>query len=46
MDLSRAAWIATVVVFVVTAALLLLSDYTGYGVLAIAIAACAAINLT
>jgi hypothetical protein len=45
VDLARAAWIATVAACLLTAVLLLLSDYTGYGALAVAIAACAAINL-
>ena len=45
MPLSRAAWIATVLVALITAALLFLSDYNGYAVLSLAVAASAAINL-
>ncbi len=45
MPLSRAAWIATVLVALVTAALLFLSGYNGYGVLSLAVGASAAINL-
>jgi len=45
MPLSRAAWIATVLVALLTAALLFLSDYNGYAVLSLAVAASAAINL-
>jgi hypothetical protein len=45
VPLSRIAWITTVVVCVVAAILLFVSDYTGYGVLALAVGASAAINL-
>jgi hypothetical protein len=45
MPLSRAAWIATVLVALVTATLLFLSGYNGYGLLSIAVGGCAAINL-
>ena len=45
MPLSRAAWIATVLVALVTALLLLLSGYTGYAALSMAVGASAAINL-
>jgi hypothetical protein len=45
VPLSRIAWIATVVVCVVAAILLFVSDYTGYGFLALAVGASAAINL-
>ena len=45
VPLSRIAWIATVVVCLVAAILLFVSDYTGYGVLALAVGASAAINL-
>jgi hypothetical protein len=45
MPLSRAAWIATVLVALITAALLFLSGYNGYAVLSIAVGAAAAINL-
>jgi hypothetical protein len=46
MPISRIAWITTVVVALVTALLLLLSGYTGYAALSIAVGASAAINLT
>ena len=45
MPLSRAAWIATVLIAVLTAFLLVLADYTGYAVLSLAVGASAAINL-
>lgn len=45
MDLARVSWIATVLVALLTAALLLLSGYTGYAALSVAVAAAAAINL-
>jgi hypothetical protein len=45
MPLSRVAWIVTVLVALVTAALLLLSGYTGYAALGVAVGASAAINL-
>ncbi|MFZ1153365.1 MAG: hypothetical protein WAN93_00525 [Solirubrobacteraceae bacterium] len=45
MELSRVAWITTVLVALLVALLLLLSDYTGYAALSIAVAASAAINL-
>jgi hypothetical protein len=45
MDLTRVSWIVTVLIALLTAALLLLSDYTGYAALSIAVAASAAINL-
>jgi hypothetical protein len=45
MELSRVAWIATVLVALLTAALLLLSGYTGYAALSAAVGASAAINL-
>jgi hypothetical protein len=45
MDLARVSWIATVLVALLTAVLLLLSDYTGYAALSVAVAASAAINL-
>jgi hypothetical protein len=45
VPLSRLAWVATVAGFVLAGVLLLLSDYTGYGILAFAVAASAAINL-
>jgi hypothetical protein len=45
VDLSRIGWLITVVIALVTALLLLLSGYTGYGGVSIAVAASAAINL-
>jgi hypothetical protein len=45
MELSRVAWITTVLVALLVALLLLLSDYTGYAALSIAVAGSAAINL-
>jgi hypothetical protein len=45
VPLSRIAWIATVITCVVAAILLFVSDYTGYGFLALAVGASAAINL-
>ncbi len=45
MTLARFAWIATVLVALLTAALLLLSGYSGYAGLGLAVAASAAINL-
>jgi hypothetical protein len=45
MDLTRVAWITTVLVALLTAALLLLANYTGYAALSVAVGASAAINL-
>ena len=45
MAITRMAWIATVLVALITALLLLLSGYTGYAGLGVAVAASAAINL-
>jgi hypothetical protein len=45
MEMSRMAWIATVFVALLTALLLLLSGYTGYAGLGVAVAVSAAINL-
>jgi hypothetical protein len=45
MDLPHVAWITTVLVAVLTAALLLVAGYTGYAVLSVAVGASAAINL-
>jgi hypothetical protein len=45
MGITRVAWLATVVVALVTALLLLLSGYTGYAGLGLAVAISAAINL-
>jgi hypothetical protein len=45
MPVSRAAWIVTVLISLVTALLLLLSGYDGYAALGVAVGASAAINL-
>ena len=45
MPLSRIAWIVTVLIALLTAALLLLAGYTGYAGLSIAVGASAALNL-
>ncbi|HEY7960611.1 MAG TPA: hypothetical protein VID29_01705 [Solirubrobacteraceae bacterium] len=45
MPLERAAWIATVLVALVTGVLVALEGYTGYGALSVAVGASAAINL-
>lgn len=45
VTLARASWLATVIVCVITAALLFVADYLGYGFVALAIGASAAINL-
>ena len=45
VSLGRIAWITTVAVFVIAAICLFFSDYTGYAVLSLAVAASAAINL-
>ena len=45
MTLSRIAWLTTVAVSALVAILLLLQDYTGYGLLAAAVGLSAAINL-
>lgn len=45
MTLSRIAWLTTVAACILTAILLLLSDYFGYAALALAVGASAAINL-
>jgi hypothetical protein len=45
MTFTRIAWIATVLVALLAAALLLLAGYTGYAGLAVAVALAAAINL-
>ena len=42
---TRVAWIATVLVALLTAVLLLISGYTGYAGLGVAVAISAAINL-
>ena len=45
MTLQRASWIATVAVCLIAAAVLFLSDYIGYGFVALAVGASAAINI-
>ena len=45
MAIARMAWLATVLVALITALLLALAGYTGYAGLGIAVAASAAINL-
>ena len=45
MDLPHVAWIVTVLIALLTAALLLLAGYTGYAGLSVAVGASAAINL-
>jgi hypothetical protein len=45
MDLARVSWIVTVLIALLTAVLPLLSDYTGYAALSVAVAASASINL-
>jgi len=45
MAITRIAWITTVLVALITALLLLLSGYTGYAGLGVAVALAAAINL-
>lgn len=45
MPLKMICWLVTVAAALITALLLLLSGYNGYGALAIAVAASAAINL-
>jgi hypothetical protein len=45
MAVNRIAWIVTVLVALLTALLLLLSGYTGYAGLGVAVALSAAINL-
>jgi hypothetical protein len=45
MSVTRAAWLTTVLVALVTALLLLLGGYTGYAGLGLAVAIAAAINL-
>jgi hypothetical protein len=45
VSLGRIAWLTTVVACVIAAILLFISDYTGYGALALAVGASAAINL-
>jgi hypothetical protein len=45
MAINRVAWLSTVLVALLTALLLLLSGYTGYAGLGVAVAASASINL-
>jgi hypothetical protein len=45
MAINRVAWLITVVVALLTALLLLISGYTGYAGLGLAVAIAAAINL-
>jgi hypothetical protein len=45
LAINRIAWIATVLVALLTAVLLLISGYTGYAGLGLAVAISAAINL-
>lgn len=45
MTLERGAWIATVLLALVTAVLVALEGYTGYAALSVAVGASAAINL-
>jgi hypothetical protein len=46
VPLNRIAWLLTVAAALITALLLFISGYNGYGALAIAVGLCAAINLT
>jgi hypothetical protein len=45
VPLSRIAWLTTVVVCLLTAGILLLSDYFGYAAVVLVVAVSAAINL-
>lgn len=45
MSFNRIAWLATVVAAFITAVLLLVSGYNGYGAIAVAVGLSAAINL-
>jgi hypothetical protein len=45
MSLSRLPWVLTVLACLVTAVLLVVSHYTGYALVAVAVAIAAAINL-
>ncbi|HTY96116.1 MAG TPA: hypothetical protein VMB91_03685 [Solirubrobacteraceae bacterium] len=45
MAINRVAWLVTVFVALLTALLLLISGYTGYAGLGLAVAVAAAINL-
>jgi hypothetical protein len=46
VDLSRFAWIATVLVLLVAVLVLVVQGYFGYAGVTLAVAVCAAINLT
>jgi hypothetical protein len=46
VSISRIAWLVTALAAVLTGVILLASGYNGYGALAFAVAASAAINLT
>jgi len=45
VSLARASWIAVVVICAIASALLLLGDYTGYGITVGAVGLAAAVNL-
>jgi hypothetical protein len=45
MAITRIAWLATVLVALITAALVAVSGYVGYALLGVAVALSAAINL-
>jgi hypothetical protein len=45
MTVERIAWIVTVLAALITALLVLISGYTGYAALSVAVAIAAAINL-
>jgi hypothetical protein len=45
MDLPRVAWTITILIALLTAAMLLFAGYTGYAALSVAVGASAAINL-
>ncbi len=45
MPLNRIAWLMTIGAALITAVLLFVSGYNGYGALSIAVGLCAAINL-
>ena len=45
MPLPRAAWLVTVAVALVTALVVFLNGYTGYGVLSLVVGVAAAINV-
>jgi hypothetical protein len=45
MPLPRAAWLVTVAIALLTALIVFLNGYTGYGVVSLVIAAAAAINV-